>query len=156
MHKLIVTMPLGEQIFHTSVFKGCEILVKGVVLKAILILLEMYDFYVILGMDWLSTHRALMDSFIKKIVFRKSRYLKLKFESDQRVLPTCVILALEAKRLPHKGCEAHLAHVVDKSSSEITLDSVPIVREFPDVFPKKFTGLHQTESWNSELNYCWD
>ena len=54
-NKLIVTTPLGEQILRTSVFRGCEILVKGIVLKANLIPLEMLDFDVILGMDWLST-----------------------------------------------------------------------------------------------------
>ena len=50
-NRLVVKTPLGEQIFHTSVFKGCEILVEGVVLKANLIPLEMTDFNVILGMD---------------------------------------------------------------------------------------------------------
>ena len=56
--KLVVITPLGEQIFRTSVFKGYEILVENVVLKANLIPLEMSDFDVILGMDWLSNHRA--------------------------------------------------------------------------------------------------
>ena len=96
----------------------------------------MNDFDVILGMDWLSTHCASVDYFTKKVVFQKPRYSKLKFESDQRILPKCVILAVEAKRLLHKGCEAYLAHVIDKSSSKVTLDSVPIVQEFPDVSPK--------------------
>ena len=49
--KLVVTTPLGEQIFRTSVFKGYEILVEDVVLKANLILLKMSDFDVILRMD---------------------------------------------------------------------------------------------------------
>ena len=80
-------------------FKGFEILVKGVVLKSILISLEMFDFDVILGMDWLSKHRVSMDYFTKKIVFKKSRYPKLEFEGDRRILPTCVISTLEAKRL---------------------------------------------------------
>ena len=53
---LVVTTPMGERILHTTVFKGCEVLVEGVVLKANLILLEMEDFDVILGMDWLSNH----------------------------------------------------------------------------------------------------
>ena len=55
-NKLVVTTPLGEQILHTSIFKGCEILIKGVVLKTNLIPLEMSDFDVILRMDWLSNH----------------------------------------------------------------------------------------------------
>ena len=52
-----------------------------------------------------------------------------------------VISTLEAKRLIHKGCEAYLEHVIYKSSSEITLDSVPVVLEFPDVFSKDLSGL---------------
>ena len=111
-------------------FKGCEILVEGVVLKANLIPLKMFNFDVILGMDWLSNHQASMDCFTKKIVFKKPRYLELEFEGDRKILPTCVISALEAKRLLHKGCEAYLAHVIDKSSSEVTLDNVPVVCEF--------------------------
>ena len=47
---------LGEKIILTFVFRGCEVLIKGVVLKANLIPLEMWDFDLILGMDWLSTH----------------------------------------------------------------------------------------------------
>ena len=96
--------------------------------------LEMYDFDVILGMDWLSTHRVSMDCFVKKVVFQKPRFLKFEFEGDRRVLPTYVISALEAKRLLHKGCETYLAHMVDKSTPQMTLRSVPVVREFSDVF----------------------
>ena len=86
-NKLVVTTPLGEQILCTSIFKGCEILVEGIVLKANLISLEMYDFDVILGMDWLFNHHASMDCFTKKIVFKKPRYPKLEFEGDRRILP---------------------------------------------------------------------
>ena len=68
-----------------------------------------------------------MDCFTKKIVFKKLGYLDLEFESDRRILPTCVISTLKAKRLLHKGCEAYLAYVVDKSTPEVALDSVPIV-----------------------------
>ena len=90
----------------------------------------MSDFDVILGIDWLSNHRALMDCFTKKIEFKKLGYPELEFEDDKRILPTCVISALEIKRLLHKGCEAHLAYVIDKSSSEVTLDNVPVMCEF--------------------------
>ena len=61
--------------------------------------LEMYDFDVILCIDWLSTHRASVDCFTKKVAFRKPRFLELEFMGDRRILPTCVISTLEAKRL---------------------------------------------------------
>ena len=82
-----------------------------------------------------------MDFFTKKIVFKKPRYPNLEFEGDRRILSTRVISTLEAKRLLHKGCEANLAHVVDKSTLEVVLDSVPVVREFFDVFPEDLSTL---------------
>ena len=110
-------------------------------LKTNLIPLEMYDFDIILGMDWLSTHQASMDCFTKMIIFRKPRLPKLEFVGDRRILPTCVISALEAKRLLHKGCETYLAHMVDKSTPQMTLRSVPVVREFSDVFLEDLSRL---------------
>ena len=56
-------------------------------------------------------------------------------------MPTCVISALEAKRLLHKGCKDYLAHVIDKSSSKVTMDSVLVVQKFPDVFSEYFPSL---------------
>ena len=50
-HKLVVVIPLGEQIIRTFMLRGCEVFIEGVVLKENLILLEMWDFDVILGMD---------------------------------------------------------------------------------------------------------
>ena len=141
-HKLVVTILQGEQIICTFMLRSCEILIVGVVLKENLILLMIWDFDVILGMDCLSTHRASVDYFTKKVVFRKPRFLKLKFEGDCRVLPTCVISALETKRLLHKGCEAYLAHVIDTSTSKVTLESVSVMREFSDVFLEDCHGYH--------------
>ena len=46
-----VITPLEKQIFRTLIFKECEIVIEGVVLKANLIPLEMSDFDVILGMN---------------------------------------------------------------------------------------------------------
>ena len=82
-----------------------------------------------------------MNCFTKKIVFKKPRYPELEFESDRRILPTCVISSIEAKRLLCKRCKAYLAHIVDKSTSKITLDNVLVVREFSDVFPEDLSGL---------------
>ena len=55
-NKLVVTTPLGDRILRTYLFKGCEVVIEGFVLKANIIPLKMIDFDVILGMDWLSNH----------------------------------------------------------------------------------------------------
>ena len=92
-------------------------------------------------MDWLSIDRASMDCFIKKVLFWKLRFPKLVFKGDRRILLTCVISALEAKRLLHKGCKAYLAYVIDTSTSKVMLESVPVVWEFSNVFPEDLLRL---------------
>ena len=109
-------------------------MIDGAILEANVILLRMYDVDMILRMDWLSNHRPLRDFSTKKIVVRKSDYLELEIEDDRRIFTYVCDSALEAKRLLHKGCKAYLAHVIDKSSSKVTLNNVPIVCEFLDVF----------------------
>ena len=122
-------------------FKGSEIQIDGAILKANIILMGMYNIDMILGLDLLSTYHASMNCFTKKIAFWKLGYSKIEFKCDRKILTTCVISALEAKRLLHKGCEAYLTHVINKSSFEVTLDNVPIVCEFPNVFLKDLPGL---------------
>ena len=57
---------LGEQIIRTFVFIGCEVLIEGVVLKENFIPFEMWDFDVILDVDWLSIHQVSEDYFYKE------------------------------------------------------------------------------------------
>ena len=82
-----------------------------------------------------------MNCFTKKIQFEKPGYPEFEFVGDRRILPTCVISTLEAKRLLLKGCESYLAHVIDISMTEVNLENVKIVCEFPNVFSKDLPRL---------------
>ena len=53
----------------------------------------------------------------------------------------CVTSTLKVNRLLHEFCRVYLALGTDKSSSKVTMDSVSVVREFSDVFPKELPGL---------------
>ena len=52
-----------------------------------------------------------------------------------------MILALQARRMMKKGCKGYLATVRDTQQGELKLEDIPIVREFPDVFPEDLSGL---------------
>ncbi|OMO87229.1 Retroviral aspartyl protease [Corchorus olitorius] len=56
--ELIVQTPFGESLLKTEVYRECALLVGHMVFEAYLIPLEIYDFDVILGMDWLNKHGA--------------------------------------------------------------------------------------------------
>ena len=67
-----VTSPLGHSISVNSVYKKCPIIIQAREFLANLIALPFREFDLILGMDWLSKHRAIIDCGQKTIVLRCS------------------------------------------------------------------------------------
>ncbi|XP_034197179.1 uncharacterized protein LOC117612609 [Prunus dulcis] len=51
------------------------------------------------------------------------------------------ITAMTAKRLLRKGCSGYIAHVIDTRDNRLRLEDIPVVQEFPDVFPEHLPGL---------------
>ena len=82
-----------------------------------------------------------MDCFTKEVVFKKSGKAKVKFCGECKVLPSCVISVISARRLLRKRCSVYLAHVIDIEGRELRLEDITVVKEFPDVFPNKLHGM---------------
>ena len=102
----------------SKVYKDCVVEIDGVTMTANLIPLDIQEFDVILGMNFLSKYRATMDCFQKEVVFRGFEGTEVIFRGDRKVLPTCVISAVKARKLLGKGCSAYLAYVVDAQASK--------------------------------------
>ena len=101
----------------------------------------------VLGMDWLSSHRATLDCYKKEGKFHRPGKLEVKFRGIGRKLSSSMISALAAQRMLRKGCQGYLANVVETGKEGTLVDEIPVVREFPDVFPhritsKKRVGVH--------------
>lgn len=63
-----VTSPLGGKIFMDLIYKGCELEVDNLRLTCDLRVIDMADFDIILRMDWLSAHRAVIDYHMKLVM----------------------------------------------------------------------------------------
>ena len=55
---VIISTPLGENIHIDDIYKGVKLYVGGLKLRVDLMLSELYDFELIIGMDWLSKYKA--------------------------------------------------------------------------------------------------
>jgi hypothetical protein len=55
-------------------------------------------------------------------------------KGEQKDIASCVISVLVARKLLRKGCFAWLAHVRELEKGSIDLATIPVVREFRDVF----------------------
>ena len=116
-------------------------LIEGFSLTADLSPLEIIGFDVILGMDFLSNHRALVDCFRKVVTFSSWGLLEFEFQGERNILPSCLISALKSEKLLSKGCQAFLAYVVDSSDGSVEIGDISVVNEYQDVFPEELPGL---------------
>ncbi|RVX14555.1 Transposon Ty3-G Gag-Pol polyprotein [Vitis vinifera] len=87
-----------------------------------------------------SSYHASVDCFEKRVTFSIPGQPKFSFEGKHVDRPLRMISALRASSLLKKGCQGFLASVVS-NESDLKLEDIPIVREYPDVFPEDLPGL---------------
>ncbi|KAL0549347.1 hypothetical protein IC582_013828 [Cucumis melo] len=140
-HVLSVSTPSGECMLSKGKVKACQIEIAGHVIGVTLLVLDMFDFDVILGMDWLAANHASIDCSRKKVTFNPPSMASFKFKGGgSKSLPQ-VISAIRASKLLSQGTWGILASVVDTREVDVSLSSEPVVRDYPDVFPEELPGL---------------
>ncbi|GJZ46061.1 putative reverse transcriptase domain-containing protein [Tanacetum coccineum] len=102
-----------ERVVSTNtVLKGYTLSLVNHIFEINLMPIELGMFDVIIGMDWLVKHDAVI-------------------ACGEKV----------ARKYVEQGCHLFLAHVTKKKSKEKGLEDVPIIRDFPEVFSKELPGL---------------
>ncbi|KAL0549074.1 hypothetical protein IC582_013554 [Cucumis melo] len=140
-HVLSVSTPSGECMLSKEKVKACQIEIAGHVIEVTLIVLDMLDFDVILGMDWLAANHASIDCSRKEVTFNPPSMASFKFKGGgSKSLPQ-VISAIRASKLLSQGTWGILASVVDTREVDVSLSLEPVVRDYPDVFPEELPGL---------------
>ncbi|KAA0037241.1 ty3-gypsy retrotransposon protein [Cucumis melo var. makuwa] len=128
---LSVSTPFGEVLLSKEKIKACQIEIANQMLDVTLLVLDMQDFDLILGMDWLSANHASIDSFHKEVVFNPPSRTSFKFKGAGIVCIPKVISAMKANKLLGHGTWSILASVLDTREPEVFLSSKPVVREYP-------------------------
>nr|GEX83870.1 putative reverse transcriptase domain-containing protein [Tanacetum cinerariifolium] len=62
-------------------------------------------------------------------------------ESSKGMSRLKVISCIKARKYVKRGCHLFLAHVMENKTKEKRLKDVPVIHDFPEVFPEKFPGL---------------
>lgn len=106
-----------------------------------LLLLCMVDFDVILGMNWLSPCRDILECHAKTVTLAIPGVPRIEWRCLTDFVPSRVISFLKAQRMLGKGCLSYLAFVRNVSAEAPTIDLVPVVRDLSDVFPIDLSGM---------------
>ena len=62
-----MSSPLGATVSVDQICRGCELEISGIILTVDLRVMDMSEFDVILGMDWLMAHRVIIDCDRKRV-----------------------------------------------------------------------------------------
>nr|GFA75284.1 hypothetical protein [Tanacetum cinerariifolium] len=110
--------------------------------------IELGSFDIIIGMDWMVKYHALIvcNEKVVRIPYGDEVLIIRGDDCDDRSNSKLnIISCTKTQKYIQKGCQVYLAQVTSKQaenkSEEKRLEDVPIVREFPEVFPKDLPGL---------------
>ena len=138
---MVVYVPNGDTMISERIVLGSKLVIQNKDFPADLIVLGIHDFDIILGMDWLSRHRAILDCYKKEVRLVRPEEPGVIFRGIRREIDPSLINAMTASKMLRTGCQGYLAFVVDRRQDRTQLEDIPIVKEFPYVFPDDISGL---------------
>ncbi|GJV68114.1 putative reverse transcriptase domain-containing protein [Tanacetum coccineum] len=130
----------GKVVCTNTVLKGCTLNLLNHLFDIDLMPIELGTFDVIIRMDWLVERDAVIVCGKKEVhVPYKNKTLVVKGDSGASRLK--VISCIKARKYIERGSQLFLAQVTEKEPSKKQLQDVPVIRNFPEVFPDDLPGL---------------
>ena len=125
----------------SNVYRDVEIEIDENVFQIDLIPIMLGEFDIVIGMDWLGKYNAaiLCSQKIIRVVNHSGREMIIYGDKRKGELKLCSVM--KARRYLSRGYHAFMAHVVDMSFEKKSIDEVPVVNEFCDVFPEDLPGI---------------
>ena len=127
---MFVRSPLGTRMSVYLICHGCELEISGIILTMDLRVMNMSEFDVILGMDWLTTHRVVIDYEHRRVTAYTQDDICVTFQGHKHnTLPQTVY---DSKC--HKQLMGWLASLTLEDEVRHDLDLPLVVYEYEDVF----------------------
>ena len=135
---LHVSYPLGIRVRIDKICRDYELEISGILLMVDLRVMDISDFDVILGMDWLTTHRVVIDCDHMRVTAYTQDGVRITFQGDKHdALPRAVYDSRW-----HGQLIGWLVSLTLEDEARQGLSLPLVVCEFEDVFPDKLPGLH--------------
>ncbi|GJR09890.1 putative nucleotidyltransferase, ribonuclease H [Tanacetum coccineum] len=141
IERVIISTPMKNHMLIDHEYVNCPLRFDDRIRPANLLPIDMFDFDVILGMDWLASHRATIDCYARTVIFGNVRQPEFVYHGSSPLKSVKLISAMKARTLISHGCQGFLASVMDTSLESPNIENLSVVREFADVFPDELPGL---------------
>nr|GFC25427.1 putative reverse transcriptase domain-containing protein [Tanacetum cinerariifolium] len=138
----------GKIIRVNTIIRGCTLNFMNHPFNIDLMPVPLGSFDVIIGMDWLTKYHGVIicDEKIVRVSFRREMLIFQGNGDNQREESRLnIISCTKAQEYLSKGCDVFLANVTTKEAKDKSegkrLEDMPIVRDFPEVFPEDLPGI---------------
>ena len=121
---LVVSTP-GSHCHATMISYDVPLIIEGLVFRTSPIVLQSSNIDLILGMDWLKTHNALIDCAAKTV--------QLAHSSGQTI-------NYSTRTIPNAEVQIYALNALNASPLD-GIENIPVVRDFQDVFPEELPGM---------------
>ncbi|GJU04256.1 putative reverse transcriptase domain-containing protein [Tanacetum coccineum] len=134
-----------------TIIRGCTLNFLNHLFNIDLMLVELGSIDVIISMDWLAKYQVVI-VYAEKIVHipwgNETLIVRGDRNNQGNETRLNIISYTKMQKYMLKGCPIFLAHVTTKETEDKSekkqLEDVPIVRNFPEVFPEDLPGLPPT------------
>ncbi|GJS05335.1 putative reverse transcriptase domain-containing protein [Tanacetum coccineum] len=158
-HGYDVELADGRIIWVNTLIRGCTLNFLNHPFNIDLMPIEVGSFNVIIDMDWLAKYHAVIvcDEKLVRVPFGdKILIFHGDGSNNGHESRLNIILCTKTQKYLLKGCPIFLAHVTMKKtedkSKEKRLDVVPIVQDFPKVFPDDLPGIPPTRQVEFQID----
>ncbi|GKD01424.1 putative reverse transcriptase domain-containing protein [Tanacetum coccineum] len=150
-HYYDVELADGRIIRLNTIIRGCTLNLLNLPFNIDLMPIELGSLNVIIGMDWLAKYKAAIvcAEKIVRVPWGNETFIVHGDRSDQgNETRLNIISCTKTQKNMLKGCPIFLAHVTTKETEDKSekkrLEDIPIVQDFPEVFPEDLPGLPPT------------
>ena len=131
-----VSSPLGTRVSVDMICRGYELEISGILLTVDLRVMDMSEFNVILRMDWMMTHRIVINCERRRVIAYTQDGTRVTFKGDRQDVPQTVYDSIW-----HGQLMGWLASLTLEDEVRQDLDLPRIVCKYEDVFPNELSGL---------------
>ena len=107
--EFIIGTLMGNNVETNSIYMGVGVSLTGYKVEVDMIPLELYDFDIILGIDWLSKYKALINCYTKTVTFQIFEGRRMFFKGEKVPNPINLVSIVTARKLLGKRCMGYLA-----------------------------------------------
>lgn len=122
---------------------NCSLKIVGQPIMADLNVLPLGSYDVLIRMDWLEKHRSLVNYKTKTIYYRDELGTRQEMQGIRRPVQVRPITASQLAKCIRKGCHIYAIQVgyANLKHKTTTLDNIPMIQEFADVFLEEIPRL---------------